>query len=51
MKWRYYLYSLLGCVLFFSCYDEDTLTVDESGEDFASGLNSREARIHGMMML
>ena len=45
MKWRYYLYSLLGCVLFFSCYDEDTLTVDESGEDlvrfeFPQGTNS-----------
>ena len=22
MKWRFYLYSLLGCMLFFSCYNE-----------------------------
>ncbi|MEY8594145.1 hypothetical protein AALK14_22140 [Butyricimonas hominis] len=45
MKWRYYLYSLLGCVLFFSCYNEDTLTDDASGEDlvrfeFPQGTNS-----------
>lgn len=44
MKWRNYLYSLLGCLLLASCYNEDALTPagDESVDrfEFPQGSNA-----------
>lgn len=52
MKWRNYLYSLLGCLLFASCYNEDALTPsgDESVDrfEFPQGNNTWDEDIQNI---
>jgi hypothetical protein len=61
MKWRNYLYSLLGCLLLASCYNEDTLTTagDENIDrfEFPQGSNTWDEDIqdifdqYGVMLI